>query len=220
MATGRFRPSHQPSNVGPVSATWRSGDFNGDGKLDLVGLAPASACTAIDLYLGNGDGTFQPGVSIAAGNRLQSIGVGDFNGDGKSDVVVTDLGVGPSGTLGGGENHGAGSSSSGVPPSLNLLLGNGDGTFQAPIVDITDESLSIAAVGDFNGDGKPDLALLDDAVNLGLGGGCSHPFEYRATASTRPTAFSLPFLTTSVCRASSIAWRRATSTVTAAWTSP
>jgi hypothetical protein len=67
-------------------------DLNGDGKLDLVfSNSCGYSCTAntISIFLGNGDGTFQPGFSEAVGNDPQAIGVGDFNGDGRLDLAVT-----------------------------------------------------------------------------------------------------------------------------------
>jgi hypothetical protein len=67
-------------------------DLNGDGKLDLVfSNTCGTGCTAntISIFLGNGDGTFQPGLSFTVGNNPQAVGVGDFNGDGLLDLAVT-----------------------------------------------------------------------------------------------------------------------------------
>jgi archaellum component FlaF (FlaF/FlaG flagellin family) len=70
-------------------------DLNGDGKLDLVFsddcLSPCVAKT-IEIFLGNGDGTFQPGMSFTVGNAPQSVAVGDFNGDGRLDIAVANPG--------------------------------------------------------------------------------------------------------------------------------
>ncbi len=66
-------------------------DLNGDGKLDLVFSDSCSwPCTAntVEVFLGNGDGTFQPGFSESVGNGPVSVAVGDFNGDGRLDIAV------------------------------------------------------------------------------------------------------------------------------------
>jgi hypothetical protein len=124
----------------PVSVA--TGDFNGDGKLDL---AVANITAGVSVLLGNGDGTFQVPVNYAAGLSSFSVAVGDFNGDGKLDLVVTN------------ENSN----------NVSVLLGNGDGTFQ-PHVDYGTGSCPISvAVGDFNGDGRLDVAVANSARNGG-----------------------------------------------------
>lgn len=118
-----------------------SGDFNGDGKLDLA----ATTLNGISIFLGNGDGTFQAPVNYAygAGQAPFAILAADFNGDGKLDLAFTL-------TL----------SSSDVA----ISLGNGDGTFQPPAEfpagTLPYEGGALAA-GDFNNDGKLDLAVAD-----------------------------------------------------------
>jgi len=62
------------------------GDFNGDGKLDLVAANDGS--NNVTIFLGNGDGTFQPAVNYGVGEAPTSVAVGDFNGDGKLDLAV------------------------------------------------------------------------------------------------------------------------------------
>ena len=119
------------------------GDFNGDGKPDLVvadfGDAPDPG--TVTVLLGNGDGTFQNGVSYTAGVDTGTVEVGDFNGDGKLDLAV--LNAGSVGTVG-------------------VLLGNGDGTFQNMVAypggsGSGNTILHDMAIGDFNGDGYPDV---------------------------------------------------------------
>jgi hypothetical protein len=116
-----------------------SGDFNRDGKLDLVvGLNSFD----VDILLGKGDGTFQSAVQYVTGGTAQAVATGDFNGDGNLDLVVaTEQGV------------------------VSVLLGNGDGTFQ-PHLDQDTSVLGTVRVltADFDGDGKLDLAILTDST--------------------------------------------------------
>jgi hypothetical protein len=124
-----------------------TGDFNRDGKLDVVMLVDGGFSVA----LGNGDGTLQKPVLYLT-DLAYSLAVADFNNDGKLDIVVANLG----------------------PSTVSVFLGNGDGTFQAPVDSSTTEGSYFVAVGDFNGDGKPDLAIIDPpyiSVLLGNGDG-------------------------------------------------
>jgi hypothetical protein len=179
---------------GSASAGIAAADFNGDGKLDLAianypnGVGNASA---VSILLGNGDGTFQSHVDYAVGTpNLFSIAVGDFNGDGKLDVVANSvilLGNGD-GTFGSpqplpltagnqiitADVNGDGkldlieispdAAGMNVLPGVSILLGNGDGTFQSPTTFSQVNPPSVGALADFNADGKIDLAVLE-AVN-------------------------------------------------------
>src|SRR5206468_3093783 len=95
--------------------------------------------------LGNGDGTFQAAQSFpTAGLNPVTVAVGDFNGDGRPDLAVT---------------NGANTTSGAVPGNLAVLLGNGDGTFQAARTISAGITPASVAVGDFNGDVRQDLAV-------------------------------------------------------------
>jgi hypothetical protein len=126
-------------------------DFNRDGHIDL-----AMADTyGNDVYvlLGKGDGTFQPGGSFAAGEVAVGVAAGDFNGDGFLDLAVTD-----------GPDCGCG--------FVSILLGNGDGTFQAPSTTDTPGPAGQVVVGDFNRDHKLDIAFnMGGNIYIGLGKG-------------------------------------------------
>jgi hypothetical protein len=125
---------------------WRLGDFNGDGKLDLVVANSGGGVGAgnVSVLLGNGDGTFQAAANYDAGTTPLSVAVGDFNRDGKLDLVVASRGSFANNYTDG---------------SVSVLLGNGDGTFQAPGAYGPVVTPNSVAVGDFNGDGNPDLAV-------------------------------------------------------------
>jgi hypothetical protein len=134
------------SGAGGASAL-AVGDFNRDGKLDIV-TANGPGTGAVFVVLGNGDGSFQPVVSYATGPGPVAVAVGDFNGDGKPDLAVADSGA-PF-TIGGG---------------VSILLGNGDGTFQPATTYDTGPDFVSVAIGDFNGDGKQDLAAAANSYS-------------------------------------------------------
>jgi hypothetical protein len=69
-----------------------SADLNGDGNVDLIFVdSCGGGCVSnkISIFLGNGDGTFQPELLETVGNAPQMVGVADFNGDGRLDLAVT-----------------------------------------------------------------------------------------------------------------------------------
>ena len=154
---GTFQPNvDYPAGTPDVGGV-TSGDFNHDGVLDLALSNPSN--DTVSVLLGNGDGTFQPPVSYATGNSgVHPIAVtqADFNGDGMLDLAVTNLNAN----------------------TVAILLGNGDGTFQSskayPSTRLPSIGPSAMTTGDFNGDGKIDLAITDqhdNTVSILLGNG-------------------------------------------------
>ena len=175
-------------------------DFNGDGKLDAAITAnPASGVTSVYVLLGNGNGTFGSPITTSMPYYIQqSLAAGDFNQDGKQDLLVT---FSACSGMGGasyaflqGQGNGSfivdsrnclSTQSTGIPivTDLNgdgkldvvipsyagtdpatgpaILQGNGDGTFSGPQLFYSGQTVADAAVGDFNGDGMPDVALVD-----------------------------------------------------------
>ena len=126
-----------------------AGDFNNDGYSDIA----TGLDSAVTVLLGNPDGTFQAGVQSSAGANVVSIQTGDFNADGNLDLVVANT-------------------DSVLKPAVSILLGNGDGTFQAPRSSEAMFNDVGLAVGDFNNDGKLDVVIADSGyIGLYLGNG-------------------------------------------------
>jgi hypothetical protein len=115
-------------------------DLRGIGILDLI--SPGDGNDSVEVFLGNGDGTFQPEKRYFAVWPVCTA-VGDFNGDGKLDIVACDNE--PSRVSG-----------------VSVLLGNGDGTFQKANFYPAGAQAVAAVVADFNGDKKPDVAIADN----------------------------------------------------------
>ena len=114
-------------------------DFNGDGKMDvaLIIAPPQIGTVAVAVLLGNGAGGFRAPASFSVHSGASFIAVGDFNGDGKRDLITS------------------GSS------SVSVLLGKGDGTFRAAVDSPSGQAPGPIAVADFDGDAKQDIVLGD-----------------------------------------------------------
>lgn len=127
-------------------------DVNGDGFQDLVLTFitdPATQQMATAVFLGNGDGTFKPGVYY---DIQGDVTIDDVNGDGKPDIVIC-----------------------GLTSGITTLIGKGDGTFTPTALSASGiipcgPAPGQVLTGDFNGDGKKDL-LIHDTVLLGKGDG-------------------------------------------------
>ncbi|PYR59278.1 MAG: hypothetical protein DMF85_08215, partial [Acidobacteria bacterium] len=161
---GTFQnPVSFAANRGPTSVAL--GDFNRDGIVDLVVTNYGTAdyyndtfvLSTVSVLLGNGDGSFQAPMAFEAGPGPNEVAVGDFNGDGIQDLAVADYG--PGSTRG---------------TTVSVLLGNGDGTFRAPVAYTVGHAPSCVTAGDFNKDGRLDLAVCnyqDNNVSILLGAG-------------------------------------------------
>jgi len=138
---------------GLIPLATAAADVNGDGKADLVvALSPSDPTQngSIAVLLGNGDGTFQNPAYIqlpapllqqgVGGTTVVALALSDVNNDSKPDIVTA---------------------LDGFPHQVAVLLGQGNGTFGAPILTNTNTAPPQIAVADLNGDGKPDLVLGD-----------------------------------------------------------
>jgi hypothetical protein len=154
---GTFQPVVTYDSGGAYAHTVAVADLRGNGVLDLIvanefdGKGDSNR-DAVGVLLGNGDGTFQPAVTyFSGGSLIDSVAVGDVNGDSLPDLVVVGecqkigirIGCGGTGTV-------------------SVMLGNGDGTFQAPVTYSSGGyEGSAIAIGDVNGDGRPDLVVTN-----------------------------------------------------------
>src|SRR5258708_5795420 len=138
-----FAPAVNYSTQQSLPDAIAKGDFDNDGNLDVI--VANSGASSLSFFRGQGDGVFAPPVTIPLVSdpnaQPAAVAAADFNGDGHLDLAV----------------------SFSLSSSIQVLLGNGDGTFQAPV------SLAIPSLGQFpiaiqltavdlNGDHKPDLA--------------------------------------------------------------
>ena len=186
---GTFQTAVTYNSGGYSTISVAVADVSGDGKPDIVvasTCASSSNCApngTVGVLLGNGDGTFQTAVTYASGGYYTtSMAVADVSGDGKPDIVVA---------------NSCASSSNCANGTVGVLLGNGDGTFQAVVISDSGgheaNSVSSVAVADVNGDGKPDIAVTsgEDTVGVLLGNG-------DGTFQTAVTYASGGYYTTSV----------------------
>jgi len=144
-----FTPAAQPTGLTGTYAV--VADFNGDGYPDI---ATAAGSDTIRVALGDGKGTFGQPIESAVTPWANTLTVADLNGDGIPDLIAHYV----VNTVYTGGVEGLRSTSS--PNAVDVMLGNGDGTFQPPLSYPTGSATSAAflVAGDFNGDGILDIA--------------------------------------------------------------
>ena len=187
-------PINTPVPYGILGLGLAPGHFDTDDKLDLAVVGFFAGIEQVDILLGNGDGTFTPRSFYPVAGEPESVVAADFNGDGMADLAVADLtGFSVSVLLGKGNGtfrqavdyyvygppalaaadlDGDGiidiAASAGFDPAgVSVFKGNGDGTFKPQVFYPGGTESEYVVVGDFNGDGKPDLvsaAYVDEEV--------------------------------------------------------
>jgi hypothetical protein len=158
-----------PAGKKPNSVT--VADFNGDGNLDVA----STDGVVVDVLFGKGDGTFQPLIAVNGGSNPSSVTSMDLNGDSKADlIIVCNI-----------DNFGGG--------TVNVMLGNGNGTFQSAVAYSPGSFPSRVAIADFNGDQRPDLAVSnngDGTVSILLGNG-DGTFQPQTAVTTQAGPFQI-----------------------------
>jgi len=156
-----------PMNPGPLAA----GDFNGDGKTDLILGSENTGNNSSPLYvlLSQGDGTFKANLiyNLAYG-FVPDVKVADLNHDRFLDLAVT------------------------TQNELLVFLGHSDGTFQAPIPYVNNALFTNSvAIGDFNGDGQPDIVVGTSGAVLFYAGNGDGTFKAPISTPTLPNMITL-----------------------------
>jgi hypothetical protein len=133
-----------------------AGDFDGDARRDLL-VTLADPQVSLSLLTGRGDGTFNPPISVpnTTGFDSPAVAAADLNDDGRLDAVVA---------------HAIAcfTAPCRVSRTMSVLLGNGDGTFQPARETDVGTGMARIAVGDFDRDGRDDLAIAGDSARLYL----------------------------------------------------
>jgi len=193
-------------------------DLTGDGDQDIV--VTNSGSNTVGVFLGNGNGTFQPPQTFATGPNPFAVAVADVNGDGKPDILVENhgnytLGVllgNGNGTFAPEQTYATGDdpysfavadvNGDGAPDvvvaqasqgTIGVLVNNGNGTFQAPLTFAAGADPLNVAVGDVNGDGKPDVVVTNyagDTASVFLGTGYTAPIITQSGATVTATGTS------------------------------
>ena len=136
-----------PVPVDPAPEWVAVGDFNRDGRIDFASVSPVA--NTVSVRFGDGKGGFTAGPTLPVGSVPASIVAGDWNADGKLDLAVANTGLPPPGS-----------------DDVSVLLGDGAGAFAPAQSFPAGGSIPSSIIsGDFNGDGRLDLAVANRGVS-------------------------------------------------------
>jgi hypothetical protein len=177
VGNGTFQPRFQYATAPGSPISIGLADFNGDNKLDIVVAvggkqSNGAPVNAVSILLGDGNGDFQTHVDYPTGSFPTGLAVGDFNGDGNTDVAVTN----------------------GNGNTLTLLGGVGNGTFGAAVLVGTGDTPCGVAAGDFNNSGIADLVVANsgaNSVSVILRNGSNGTFQARADYPASSDPYSI-----------------------------
>jgi len=130
-------------HVGARTDSIRTADLNADGHDDL--LVTNGTLSSVSILFGDGTGNFGPAITEPSGRTVSALATGDFNHDGKMDYLTANF----------------------DSNTVSVILGKGNGTFVdlGPALPIATDLPEQTITADFNGDGLPDLALVDTGLN-------------------------------------------------------
>ncbi|WP_170139472.1 FG-GAP-like repeat-containing protein [Larkinella arboricola] len=166
-------PSATTLAVGVIPSSLAIGDITGDGKADVA--VTSFSDSLLTIYPGTGSGTFGTSLTLTVGQQPQSVDLGDFNGDGLLDIAV------------------ANANSFSFSGQVSVILSTGNGTFAKPVSYETGPASVALISSDLNGDGKPDLAVVNllgtVSILLNTGNGSFAPAR-NIDVNSRPFALA------------------------------